>query len=73
MTEKQMNEIISIAKADAIQSALETRNSLTSALRVYFEDFQTLRDMDASADVQAALCDTLDGIFATLAKHDINC
>lgn len=70
MTEKQMQDVISVIHAHAEQSAIEYKNRLAANLKIYAEDFEELRTMPTD-EVGEALKDTIASMLNALAKAGI--
>lgn len=65
------NEVIDIVKADKSESSQEYKNALAAALKIFHSDFMELKTMEMTADVGAAMADTLESVFEILEKNGI--
>lgn len=70
MTEKQMQDVINVVKADAEQSAIEYKNKIGANLKMYVQDFEELRTMPTD-EVGQALKDTMAAMLKVLEKAGI--
>ena len=66
------NEVISIVKADKVESSQEFKNALAASLRMSMKDFKELKELDMNDDVGYAVIDILESVFKILDKNGIS-
>ncbi len=66
------DEVIDIVKADKSKSEEEYKNALAAELKVFYNDYVELKDLEMSPGIGKALADTLEAVFDTLRKKGIN-
>lgn len=65
------SEALEIVKADKDESAQEYKNALVASLKIFYNDFVELKEMEMSVDIGMALEDTLNDLFEALRKKGI--
>ena len=65
------NEVIDIVRADRTESAQEYKNSLGAALKTFYSDYIQLKELPMTAEIGAAMAQTLDQVFSKLNANGI--